>query len=309
MPIPEEALANAKVIVTHEGCPDGVASALILRDVYPEAEVIFVQHGSAKLHTLKPSPGMLWCDFAPTRERAQEFVEAGAIVLDHHRGAKDVVALFGDRGVFADEVAEPGVSGVTLAFREVWLWKWGNSPSAFGDNVSLFAHLTGIRDTWQRHDSRWPAACAQAAALRFWPWVHLCGLALWWGGLGEALAIGPVLLAKSAERDERSIREAYHFTKFGVRVLAFEGTWTSDISERVAEEVDLVLGWHYLVEEGKPKMVVSCRSRGDAISALDFAKAHGGGGHRQAAGFTAPHVSGDPYTFLRTSVTDFLFPM
>lgn len=278
-----DSLLCVRTIVTHEGCADGIASAIILRDALPSARVEFVQYNTPAHRDLRVSDGMLFCDMTPPAARVQEFVDAGAIVLDHHRGAREIVDAFGERGVFADEATEPGVSGATLAFREVWR---ALVPRGYGGEVSSefdnMATLAGIRDTWQCDDPRWREACAQAAALRFWPIEMLFGI----GGetLEHRLAIGEVLLQRDADRDERSIAEAYRFEVGGIRVLAFEGLHTSDIAERMENDVDLVLGWHYATEDGRARMVVSCRSRG-AVSALALAKANGGGGHERAAGF------------------------
>lgn len=297
-------LEGVRTIVTHENCSDGVASALILVDAIPAARVCFVQHNTTGLRDLPAEPGMLFCDIVPPRERVAEFVDAGAIVLDHHRGAREIVEAFGPRGVFADEVREPGVSGATLAFRKVWIQIRGSN----GLNrpvVERFATLAGIRDTWQRPDPRWAEASAQAAALRFWPWENLRD-ALWkggWSAVETMLAIGPVLVAKDAERDKVLIREAYRFEAGGHRVACFEGLQTSDVAEALAGEIDLVLGWHYAIVDGAAKMMISLRGRG-SFPLLDFAKRHGGGGHTQAAGFqiAVPPASPDPYTFLQNLV-------
>ena len=115
MPIPLEVLKAVKTIVAHEKCPDGIAAALILKDVLPEARVIFCQYSTPEHETLAAEPGMLFADFSPPKARVQEFVDKGAVVLDHHKTAKDIVAAFGDNGVFGDEIAEPGVSGAVLA--------------------------------------------------------------------------------------------------------------------------------------------------------------------------------------------------
>lgn len=330
-------VSNVKTLVIHgPDCPDGRASALILHDALPGADIRFVQYSTPQHRALEPKPGMLFCDFTPFVERDKSgamtdegraklaaWVDAGTIVLDHHKGAADVVEAFGERGVFADETKEPGVSGATLAFREVWSavkgtvchacrWALPDERHACGDikRVRDLATLAGIRDTWVKSSPRWNEACAQAAALMFWPWDKL--LAAGVNGLAPMLEIGPVLLERDAARDQRTIGEAHRFEVGGVRVVCFEGTHTSDIADKV--EVDLIVGWKYLVE-GPPeareqKIVFSTRSRG-SFSCLDFAKANGGGGHRNAAGFKLPvqlahtHDS-SPYAVVERLVHDFV---
>jgi hypothetical protein len=127
-----EILKNVRKLIVHGPCADGRASALILRDALPEREILHVQYSTPEHKALVPEPGVLFCDFSPWvervegqmtaagRELAQRWVDAGAIVLDHHTGTADLVAMFGERGVFADVKTGPGVSGAMLAFREVW---------------------------------------------------------------------------------------------------------------------------------------------------------------------------------------------
>lgn len=295
-----DSLLQVRTIVTHEGCADGIASAIILRDALPNARVEFVQYNTPAHRDLRATPGMLFCDMTPPAARVQEFVEAGAIVLDHHKGAREIVEAFGERGVFADEATEPGHSGAGLAFGEVWLV--ARRPFVrpqWADFMADFARLAGIRDTWQRDHHRWRKACAQAAALRFWPIDILLDDV---SGIGQRLEIGDTLLQRDEARDERSIAEAYRFEVGGIRVVAFEGLHTSDIAERLEGEADLVLGWHYQMEDGRARMVVSGRSRG-AVSALALAKANGGGGHERAAGFKIDSFGNEsPYAVMRRLV-------
>ncbi len=115
-----EKLSAVRRVIVHANCADGMASAMILHDALPDAEVVFLQHGTAEFLSLPATTGMLFCDISPPADRVAEFVGVGAIVLDHHKTVRDVVEAFGDCGVFADETKEPGVSGALLAYREVW---------------------------------------------------------------------------------------------------------------------------------------------------------------------------------------------
>lgn len=303
-------LLRVRTLVTHEGCADGIASAIILHDALPSARIEFVQYNTAAHRDMRAEPGMLFCDMTPPAARVQEFVDAGAIVLDHHKGAREIVEAFGDRGVFSDESTEPGVSGATLAFREVWFHlcpaeRTGRDHDTLMRRTTLMrlATLAGIRDTWQRDHPGWREACAQTAALRFWLPEMLIGVPI--DVLAARLEIGDALLQRDAERDERSIAEAYRFEVGGLRVVAFDGTHTSDIAERLSSEADLVLGWHYAMEDGRARMTVSCRSRG-AVSALALAKAHGGGGHERAVGFKMDvRHDASPYAAMRQLVEEY----
>ena len=243
--IPVETLKAVRTIVTHEGCPDGIASAILLHDALPEAKIVFAQYGEPSLTDLVAEPGMLFCDIAPPPERAAAFVAEGAIVLDHHKQARAVVESFGPNGVFADEVADEGVSGAWLAYENVWLPLRVLDPAlATGEamNARALARLAGIRDTWQRaaHDwlrgraSEWPRRSASG------PWRTL--LALWRpfaviadeDPLQEMLRVGAPLFAKRLASAKRAAERSWRATtRKGTRLCIFEGlSQTSDAAER-----------------------------------------------------------------------------
>jgi hypothetical protein len=331
-------LRNVRKIVCHKDCHDGIASALILHDALPDAEVAFVQYDTPEHRSMVPEFGTLWCDITPWAERDKggRLTTEGirqinnwrfgnqTIVLDHHPSARESVGWFGERGVFADE---PGVSGAMLAYEEVWLQfrrddsteAWvdpvtqrahsnGTHPPGWLDRVGAFAELAGIRDTWRRSDSRWLQACAQAAALCFWP-VDL----LLREGLEKVIAtrldIGEVLLQRQEIEDEKILSEAFRFTHDrGLKVVAFEGSSrnASDIAERLGREADLVLAWHYLQQSGGPALKVSARSHA-TFPVQQFAEFFGGGGHERSAGFLVKGAGEmAPFTIMRSLVQQFL---
>ena len=153
MSIPTPKLRAVRHIIAHDNCPDGVASAMILKQVLPDAKVSFVQYNTPEHESMAPEEHALFCDFSPATPEG--WVEKGAIVLDHHKTAKTVVEAFGELGVYADEAAEPGVCGALLAYREVWLQLAKEQYEGEAEVVETFSTLAGIRDTWQKHDSRW----------------------------------------------------------------------------------------------------------------------------------------------------------
>lgn len=302
--IPIDKLKAVRIIVTHANCPDGIASAMILKDALPDAVVRFIQYGKEQ-ESLPAEFGMLFCDMTPPASRVQEFVDAGAIVLDHHVGAKDIVAAFGELGVFADERAEPGVSGAVLAYRVAF----SRLISPYG-SVEYFATLAGVRDTWQTSHRDWARACAQATVLLALPWsywerIHpsfrvLTFTQRWLESYGP---IGEALLARQAGAVAISVREAYRFTSnAGTRVaVLFNVTATSDAAELLGDAVDLVVGFNLAVEDGRPLIRLSIRSH-SKFDCLAFARYLGGGGHTKAAGATVM-ISGDgprgPYDIIR----------
>jgi len=297
-------------IIVHDNCSDGTASAMILHDCLPNAKVTFLQHGTEPYRMLEPRPGQLFCDISPDPARIKEFLDVGVLVLDHHKKVKNAVMPFVEAGLgaFGDEVADPGVSGAMLAFREVWLpldrvqaelvlseqeWarremlrrnRWIQDQAGKSAALQDFATLIGIRDTWQKQDTRWRQACEVSDAVHFWPWEELAMTD--WSRWPELLKIGPILYERSLRHVDKAVKGAHRFvSEKGRRVMVFEGTKpTSDASEKMADENDLTIGFALFVEEGVQKMVFSTRSRG-SFDCNAFSAAHGGGGHTNAAGF------------------------
>ena len=312
-------------IVSHERCPDGIASALILKDMLPDARVIFCQYGTPEHESLPAEPGMIFADFSPHPNRVKDFVDAGAIVLDHHRTAKDVVGAFGDSGVFADEKSEPGVSGAVLAFREVWLPLWDDqSMQIFGrvfeiqddkpnfpSFVRQFAKIAGVRDTWQKSSPLWEESCVQGSALFFVPQEELLAIGLkqisndWeirykWAGQLRNL--------KHLKTVQRAVQEGMrHTTAEGVRILMFQGTkLSSDAAGVPGVEADIICGFDVIWEKGQKqiKYLYSVRSRSN-FDCSALAKFHGGGGHKGAAGFNIITPTSDPYNQFIMAVREF----
>jgi hypothetical protein len=293
--IDARSLGSVKTILVHGGgCPDGIASAILLHDALPGAKVRFIQYGSQEHWNLEPEPGMLFADLTPKEARLEEFITAGTIVLDHHKAAKDIVARFGENAKFGDEDTEPGVCGAVLCFRHVWPMIPPTDPRMMDAYESVhareFATLAGIRDTWQRNHPRWEDACAQAEVLRFYPeenWLSLKNPfthehdALW----TERRGFGKLLREKHLRAIKGTIDKACRVTtKAGTRAVLFEGTgMTNEVADTI-EDADLVIGFGYEVDHGIKKFKLSCRSR-NGYNCMALAKSFGGGGHSGAAGF------------------------
>ena len=322
--LPIDKLLAVKHIVTHEHCADGLASAMILKNVLPYAKVTFLQYDTNEHKNLKTEEGVLFCDFSPHKSTVDAFREAGAIVLDHHKTQKEVVEQFGELGVFADEKTEPGVCGAVLAFREVWtplsaLRKFHvDDPSDLSGTPKFlqeFATLAGIRDTWQKDDPRWRQACEQAEALTFWPEEELLALALrhsvaW----PEKLALGPMLFDRRLRGAQGCLDKGYTFqTSKGRKVIMFEGLrQSSDAAEIAGSAYDFVVGFGYTTEEDPsliladgyakavgcqiPSVIYSTRSH-TTFDCSAFCLAHGGGGHTKAAGCRVVLGSTDPQPY------------
>jgi len=305
-------LAEVRRIISHANCPDGMASAMILKDALPSATVELVQYGTTAHQQLACTPGMLFCDMSPPAERVAEFVEAGAIVLDHHKSAKGVIDAFGERGVYADAELEPGVSGALLAYMHVWRLldpRAEYGPARFADTPGLgwtlpsrslaFSMLAGVRDTWQTHDPRWPEACAQAQALLFWGEQRLLGDGHPPWLSAEELEVGRVLYQQQLRRADDVARNLYV-----LGVFAFFNDTTaalvSDVAEAVRsypkgppESLVTIPAMHarvlvsYAVKTNDARglrYAYSLRALDDDVDVSELAALISGGGHKGAAG-------------------------
>lgn len=306
MNIPVDKLKAVRHVVTHANCPDGVASAMILRSALgPAVKFTFLDHETQAHRELPAEPGMLFCDFTPHRSRVQEFVDAGAIVLDHHKTQRDIVEAFGENGVYAEN---DGRSGASLA-HEVWVAMGFSRYQLVGSAVEKLARLAAIRDTWQRSDREWQRACDQASALVFWPAEELIRTAP--DGWDRKLEIGPALYRKHREAAQRALDVGVSFTTAGgIKVIAFQENQdeTSDAAEFDAGAHDVVVGFSYAKEPGAdhPRLRFSLRShKGFDVGA--FAKALGGGGHAAAAGFEVGTFerSHTPYQEIREALCNY----
>jgi oligoribonuclease NrnB/cAMP/cGMP phosphodiesterase (DHH superfamily) len=307
-------LAAVKTIIVHGGaCPDGIASAILLHEALPAAEVKFIQYSSPEHVSLEPAPNTLFCDITPSSS-VDAWVKEGAIVLDHHKTAKSIVEAFETNGRFGDEKTEPGVCGAFLAYQYVWQARRTLAGLASLDddnNAQYFARLAGVRDTWLTNHAEWADAVVQAEMLRFYPESYWLDLKNPFGHAQQEVwlerrKIGKILVEKHAKSVERALEKCWRFTSSkGTRVLMFEGTsMSSDAAESVDKGADIVIGFGFTVENGTKKMILSTRSHtGYDVSAL--AKNFGGGGHTAAAGFTMEIPTINPYQFAEALVNDY----
>lgn len=287
----KETLLNVTRVITHANCPDGIISAAIIRQVLPRVSVEFCQYNTPQTNNLQVTPGMLFVDFTPPPRLVDACIDAGAIVLDHHKGQEETIKRFGERGVFADERSEPGVSGATLAYREVY-----SALDALSNaDVTMFSlmRLIGVRDTWQKNAPEWELACAVSAAV-----THM-GEDYWLthGPRIEAIHcdIGRACLRQRHGYVERALRQLFVFEHNDIKVAVFSDTngVISDVGEEIRKRkiADVTCGFFYTRNEGQGNedmtLVYSLRSN-YRFDVAEFAKTLGGGGHTRAAGFSVP---------------------
>lgn len=298
-----------KIIVHGDLCADGRGSALILKEALPNASIVFVGYGTTEHTSLKPEENMLFCDFSPHRDNWEAFLEAGAIVLDHHKGASDIVQKFEDKGlgIYADNESLPGVSGASLAYHAVRpLLAVESQP------LETLATLCGIRDTWVKGSPLWMVATELATALSYFPQSYVMND----DPIAQKLAlfqeIGKLQVQKHQESVLNALSKAFYFeSQRGTKAVIISGTsLTSDASD--IAEADLLIGFSFsaLGEVGSENQSItlslSTRSR-KGYPCMELAQHYGGGGHPQAAGCKVPLslTDSNPYAKIVQMVDSF----
>jgi hypothetical protein len=312
-------LKRVKRVIVHGKCHDGMASAIFLYDAFG-IEPEFLCHGTPEYQNLEVTPGMLFCDISPPADRYQEFVDAGGIVLDHHKKAEHIVKAFGEKGVFADEVEDPGISGGTLAFYHVWL-PLANEGLVFNSQrvsksriikFKFLADLVGVADTWQKNDPRWERARYLISALVFYSWDYWKNALNIHFDLSREMEVGRLIYVDRLAMAEAKAKEVHRFEYGGLKVGVFNdlGNFTSDVADVLrGQGVSLVAGFSYYTSQNKNYLRLSLRSDGtvDASALAQFADPQGGG-HTKAAGCSLPvaKVDNDPFISFKEIVKDFL---
>jgi len=289
---------NVRRVITHHNCPDGMGSAIMLHCVFPHIKPEFYHHKQPEYLNLPAEEGMLFCDIIPPEHRAEEFVPVDPIVLDHHKGVEHVVAMY-ERGVFADEKKEPGVSGTTLAYREIFephVRKRIAACEPILRKAGEFARLAGIRDTWQKGDPDFERACHQAAMLTFYPWEHWRDNAVsdMFGKHTEAfndeMTVGENIYEKRMRDAAKCAKNSIVFKSKGYKVAVFNDPdrLCSDVAELHRKSgANVVAGFYYVDDGDGPNIIYSLRCD-ERFNVAEMAKALGGGGHSKAAGFSVP---------------------
>lgn len=298
-----EGIRDVKRIYAHgreeAPCPDGLAAALIIRDVFPEVEVRFIAYESKEHLALEPEPGLLFVDIAPPPHKVDAFLEARTLVLDHHRSAADIVRRFEAAGLgwYADK---PGISAATLAYDVIWSVYQDQGRTNFESTVAHLARMMGIYDTWQKDNPDWVPARELASVLYFFPdWLDYDDPIR---VLKERLDLGELLVAKDDAAVQALVDGAQRFvTEKGTRVAVIASTALISVAADAFPDADVVVGFMFRIRAGVPAVKLSFRSRKGGVVVRHIAEALGGGGHDPAASaWVELHASHrHPYAMIR----------
>ena len=254
------------LVIYHGSCPDGFCAAWVAhRSLGDDADYQPANYGESPPDVSGRDVFIL--DFSYKRPVMLEVIDKAksVVVLDHHKTAK--AELDG----LACATFDMEKSGGRLSWEHFFPVK----PAPW------LVDYTEDRDLW-----RWnlPSSKEMSAALASLPWTFDE-----WDRLNalhnpeELVAAGAAILRYQSQQVESQVKNAAEIELAGHKVLAVNATHlTSEIAGKLAE--GRPFGACFFIR-GDGRKVWSLRSREGGIDVSEVAKAKGGGGHRNAAGF------------------------
>ena len=278
------------LVIYHANCWDGFCAAWLARKAFGEIDAHAAHYGTEPPEVSGRVVYML--DYAYPREVMNRVAgdSRRLVVLDHHKTAQAALDGLHEPESGIDVWFDMGKSGGRLA----WEWFWDTTfakqtiddrfwPLAVRrDRAPWLVDYTEDRDLW-RHAL--PETEAINAALR----SHPLDFDLW----DQFAQKDPVsTLAYEGRAIRRREQQIVSDHVRNARIENFDGTWTVPIvnATTLFSEIagELAKGHPFAAcyfdrQDGKRQW--SLRSADDGLDVSEIAKAHGGGGHKHAAGF------------------------
>jgi oligoribonuclease NrnB/cAMP/cGMP phosphodiesterase (DHH superfamily) len=261
------------LVIYHANCWDGFCAAWVARTALGAIEAVPAQYGSHPPALTGREVYVL--DFSYPREWLLQMAQEAAHlqVLDHHQTAKEALAGL-PWCAFADDKS---------GGRMTWEY-FAGIGGRLGMPAPWLVEYTEDRDLW-RHAL--PHSEAVNAALRSYP----LDFDLWdrqFAGAGPP----PLSLIQEGTAIRRRERQIVEDHVRNARRENFDGTWTvpivnattlfSEIAGELAKGEPFA-ACYFDRQDGKRQW--SLRSDPEGVDVSAIAVAHGGGGHRHAAGF------------------------
>lgn len=289
------------IVLYHGNCWDGFCAAWLLHRAFPDGEFIPVQYGQEPPEVANDKHRQLFVvDFSYPRNvmfSLGAMRPGGLIVLDHHKTAE--AALQG----LSEELTCNNCGDCEVIFdmeksgaRITWEWLWDNvygkvyrditdfvkGQKLNRDNAPWLVDYTEDRDLW-----RWklPHSREVTTGLRSYPldfdvWDKFDLSA---ESVAKLINDGTAILRSEKTIIDNHVRHAREVELDGHKILAVNATVLfSDIAGELAK--GRPFGAAYF-DRGDGKRQWSLRSTDDGVDVSEIAKTHGGGGHRNAAGF------------------------
>jgi hypothetical protein len=286
------------ICIYHGNCDDGFGAAWAIRQRYGDVDVAYVPGFYGKPLPDVTGKNVLFVDFSAKLPEIEAMakVAQSIFIIDHHKTAEEDLTPFNIElggiasicpedlgGAFedCDAVGRPPVlawfdmnqSGATMA------WKFANN-----DQPPLSLRLIEDRDLWRfKHGEQTKQF---SAALRTYPMTF----EVWDDILRNPKAVideGAGILRAHNANVEKFVAEAYLDMISGhlVPMVNVPYHYASDTANALLQkfpEAPFAACWF---RRGDGMVQWSLRSEDSRIDVSEVAKQHGGGGHRNAAGF------------------------
>ena len=267
------------LILYHAECLDGLTAAWAVRKLLPEAECVPVKHGSTPPDVTGRHVVMV--DFCYPKPAMLEMLDKATRIdiYDHHKTAQETL-LDLQHPNLGTVVFDMDRSGAGLA--------WDYFPGTLNTTRPMLVNLVEDNDLWRfKH----PETKRFVEAMRAMPTsfetietlVHVCGDPLL---LSSFLAIGDGVVRYKQEM----VTQAVHFSQKAligghlVNVANVPYFLSSEAANALIRDGPFGATYYWDGDSGMYR--VSLRSRDDREDVSVIAKMYGGGGHRNASGFT-----------------------
>ncbi|HXQ37227.1 MAG TPA: DHHA1 domain-containing protein [Anaerolineales bacterium] len=293
------------IIFSHGHCPDGFTAALIACRRYPEAKVVFLDHGMtddkiADITNYSWNNDVLMTDFSfRTREQNDRlaYVAKSFRILDHHKTAQATL----EGAPYA--VFDMNRSGAGLTWDYLYGKDRDKSEHITLGRVRWTCGTTFIRPWWVNYIEaqdlwKWgtlPEMEEVCAYLRTLPydfdvWNNVFDNS----SVGDAAKLGQGALALINKYVLEAVGQRQTGLLNGYKVAVVNALYMmcSEVGAALSnlEGVDMGMSWF---ERPDGFMQFSLRSiKGGPVDVSAIAKSFGGGGHASAAGFQLPYQEG-----------------
>lgn len=264
---------NRTLVLYHGACRDGFCAAWCVQRREPNAEFLPAMYGQPAPLDKVVGRDVVIVDFSYSLDIMQYIAAAAKslVVLDHHKTAQAALASFSAPNAVV--LFDMERSGAGLA----WDHYFPNQPRPW------IVDYVEDRDLWRHKLPDGPAVNAYLGTMRY-------DFEAWYVASRRDIAE----VAKLGEVVEDKIRHYVTEVSKNARRVTFEGYEVPivnapqvDISELVgflSSGETFAMGFW---QRGDGLFSYSLRSRGD-FDVSELAKRYGGGGHKNAAGFTSP---------------------
>jgi hypothetical protein len=275
----------------HSADLDGICSGAIIYDQHPECEMIGINYGDDfPWNTIMKGEKVFMVDFSlqPFPQMIELNGLADLIWIDHHKTAIEDDEILARQGTKIKGHREIGMAGCELC----WNWLHDHIEIPIPPGVALL----GRYDVWDKTNPQWDAEILPfqfGMRLESWSpkseeWKDIFnGDTDPWFDKGKT-----VLQYQTSENKKYAATTAFETEIDGHPVIAInKGLTNSQLFDSVwdREKYHAMLAFYWK----KKRWMASLYSDRDDIDVSVIAKAHGGGGHKGAAGFTCDKLPFD----------------